>query len=85
MLFGIPVIASDFDLYKEIVENNNAGICVNYFDLEQIKKVFVDLMNHREILKKYSDCGIKAAKARYLWKNQAEILIKEYKTILYEK
>ncbi|MFP4024818.1 MAG: glycosyltransferase [Thiohalospira sp.] len=79
MLFGLPVIASDFELYKEIVEENNAGICVNYEDTEQLKRTLVDLLTNRRNLAELSENGMKAVRSEYLWKNQAEVLINEYK------
>jgi len=45
MAGGIPVIASDFPLWKRIIEDNNCGICVNPFDLNAILKAirfFID-------------------------------------------
>ena len=36
MAAGIPVISSNFPVYKEIVEENNCGICVDPLDIDDI-------------------------------------------------
>ena len=36
MAAGLPVICSDFELWKEIIEKNNCGICVNPNNIVEI-------------------------------------------------
>jgi glycosyltransferase involved in cell wall biosynthesis len=46
MLAGIPVIASDFPLWKEIIEKNGCGLCVDPFNTEQVSGAIEWMLNN---------------------------------------
>ena len=45
---GLPVIATDFELWKEVVEKNQCGICVNPYNVEEIREAIMYIMGHPE-------------------------------------
>src|SRR5690606_27542083 len=47
MSAGLPVIASNFPLWREIVESNDCGICVDPLDSEQIAAAIDFLAENR--------------------------------------
>ena len=82
MSAGIPVIASDFPLWKEIVESNNCGICIDPNKeleiAEAINKLLKDTVKAEEMGKN----GQKAVRERYNWNIEEEKLFKVYKSLL---
>lgn len=78
MLAGIPVVASDFPLWKEIVEGNDCGVCVDPLDPKQIadavKLILADDARAEEMGKN----GRKAVLEKYNWKNEEDKLLSIY-------
>jgi hypothetical protein len=60
MAAGIPVIGSDFPLWKEIIEGNNCGICVDPFNIAQISESINFLMNNAEVAAEMGKSGYNA-------------------------
>ena len=67
MIAGIPVIASDFPLWKDIVEGNQCGICVNPRDTEAIAKAIKYIINHPKQSGIMGRNGYEAVKTQYNW------------------
>ncbi len=82
MMAGIPVICTDFDLWKEIVEGNKCGICVNPYNTQELVKAINYLMNNPKVCKEMGDNGIKAVKEKYNWSTQEKILFEMYDKLL---
>lgn len=82
MMVGIPVICTDFDLWKEIVEGNNCGICVNPYDSREIVKAINYLMDNKDVAIKMGDNGREAVRKFYNWESQEKILFEMYETVL---
>src|SRR5690606_62418 len=51
MAAGLPVIASNFDTWKPLVEGNNLGITVNPQCVDEIYEAIVYLSNNKDIAK----------------------------------
>lgn len=83
MAAGIPVISSDFPVYKEIVEGHGCGICVNPLDIEAISEAIDKIVNDKEYSQMLHQNGYKAIKEKYNWENQANKLIEAYKNCLH--
>lgn len=78
---GLPMVATDFDLWKPIVEGNEIGICINPNDSQEVYNALYKLLNDVE----FNDaCREKCLiiKDKYNWKSQEKILITFYKKIL---
>lgn len=82
MMVGIPVICTDFDLWKEIVEGNKCGICVNPYDSQELIKAVNYLMENPQVCKEMGDNGIKAVQEKYNWSTQEKILFEMYDKLL---
>ncbi|MDJ0332957.1 glycosyltransferase family 4 protein [Planococcus sp. S3-L1] len=81
MAAGIPVIASDFPLWRKIVEENNCGICVNPVNIVEIAKTIEFLFNNPKVAQEMGENGIGMIKTKYNWKIESEKLIQAYKKL----
>ena len=79
MLAGIPVIASDFPLWREIIDNNNCGILVNPFKPEETANAIKWLIEHPKQAEIMGKNGRKAVEEKYNWAQEAKKLLKFYK------
>lgn len=82
MSAGIPVIASDFPLWKNVVEGHACGICVNPNDIRQIAEAIRFIIQHPAEAKRMGENGRKAIESHYNWETQAEALVNFYKQLL---
>jgi len=82
LLMGMPVICTDFDLWKEVVEKNKCGICVNPNDVNAIAEAITYIQEHPEEAYQMGLNGQKAALTKYNWDSQERILLSVYENIL---
>ncbi len=82
MAAGIPVIASDFPLWKEIVEGNNAGICVDPQNPDEIAKAINKIINNPELAETMGQNGRKLVETNLNWATQEKKLIEFYNKLL---
>lgn len=78
MSSGIPVIASSFPLWREIVEGNRCGICVDPFDPKAIAAAIDYLVWHPDIAQAMGERGRKAVLEKYNWDVEASRLTNFY-------
>jgi glycosyltransferase involved in cell wall biosynthesis len=78
MQAGIPVIASDFPLWKEIIANNNCGICVNPLNPDEIITAINKILNDNQTLIEMGKNGRKAIQEKYNWQKEEEKLLLLY-------
>lgn len=81
MQAGIPVIATDFDLWKDIIERYECGVIVNPHNIEAIHNAVNFLTSHPEDAKRMGDNGVKAVELEFNWSTQEEILLKIYQSL----
>jgi glycosyltransferase involved in cell wall biosynthesis len=67
MAAGLPVIASNFPLWREIVENNKCGICVDPSEPRDIARAIVSLAKDSAICETMGENGRKAVLEKYNW------------------
>ncbi len=82
MSAGIPVVASNFELWKRIVEDYDCGICVNPESPQEIENAIKKLIDNPELAKKMGENGRQAVKAKFNWASEEEKLIRLYEEIL---
>lgn len=67
MSAGVPVIASHFPLWREIIEGNQCGLCVDPLQPEQIAAAIDYLIDHPEEARRMGENGRRAVMERYNW------------------
>jgi glycosyltransferase involved in cell wall biosynthesis len=82
MTVGLPVIASNFPVWQEVVEENNCGLTVNPFDPEDIAKAIEYLLDNPDQARKMGQNGRKAVLEKYNWENEEQKLIELYENLL---
>ncbi len=82
MSAGLPVIASDFPLWKEIVETNNCGLCVDPLDSGAIAEAIDWIFEHPQEAEKMGQCGKKAVQEIYNWDAEEKKLLEFYEKLL---
>ncbi|MBU0664999.1 MAG: glycosyltransferase family 4 protein [Proteobacteria bacterium] len=82
MSSGIPVIASNFHLWCEIIEGNDCGMCVDPLDPSAIAEAIDFLVSHPERARQMGENGQRAVQARYNWSVEEAKLLDLYKNIL---
>lgn len=81
MAAGIPVIASNFPLWREIIEGNQCGLCVDPLDPKAIADVIDYLVINQAVAKRMGENGRKAIMEKYNWPAQEKILTDFYDAI----
>jgi hypothetical protein len=83
MNWGVPVICTDFSLWKKIVVDEvQCGICVNPYDENEISNAIKYLIENPEIAVQMGKNGRKAVLNTYNWETQAKKLVALYKKII---
>ena len=81
MQMGLPVICTDFILWKEIIDEWKCGIYVNPHDIKAIRDAINCLIKNKDIAKKMGDNGRRAVIEKYNWNTQEKILLEMYKKL----
>lgn len=81
MLNGIPIICSDFPLWKEFVEENECGFAVSPNDFNQIIKIAQYLFDNPSLRQKLGLNGKSMVIKHYNWTSQEEKLISVYDSL----
>jgi glycosyltransferase involved in cell wall biosynthesis len=81
MAAGIPVIASNIPFWREIIEGNGCGVCVDPLDPQAIADAIDYLVMHPGHAARMGENGKKAVAAEYNWPVQAEKLANFYEAI----
>jgi len=82
MAAGIPVIASSFPLWREIVEGSACGLCVDPCDPQAIAAAIDHLATHPRQAREMGANGRRAVLARYNWEREADKLLAFYGDLL---
>jgi len=82
MSAGIPVIASNFPLWKEIVEGNHCGICVNPLNPKEISEAIKYIFSHPEESQQMGENGKKSVFEKYNWEKEEKKLFKVYERLI---
>jgi glycosyltransferase involved in cell wall biosynthesis len=82
MSAGIPVIASNFPLWREIIEVNDCGICIDPLDPTAIAAAIDRLVANPREAQRMGENGRKAVLDRYNWPVEEEKLLAFYASLL---
>lgn len=82
MSAGIPVISSNFPLWREIIEGNACGLCVNPLKSDEIAAAIDYLITHPIEAWRMGQNGRAAVLERYNWSIEENKLLTYYKTLI---
>ena len=82
MSSGIPVIASYFPLWREIIEGSNCGLCVDPLQPTAIAEAIDYLVSHPEEAAALGRNGQRAVNERYNWDLEGRKLLQFYTELL---
>ena len=82
MSAGLPVLASDFPLWRDLVESADCGLVVNPLDPEAIAGAMAWLLNHPEEAAAMGARGRHAVQNRFNWTAESRHLLGVYEEVL---
>ena len=85
MSSGIAVIASNFPLWRDIIEGNECGLCVDPLDATALAAAIDRLVSCPELARRMGENGRKAVLEKYNWSVQARKLTDFYGAIPHAK
>jgi glycosyltransferase involved in cell wall biosynthesis len=83
MSAGIPVIASDFELWRAIIEDAKCGLCVDPLDPASIAEAIDYLVSHPDEAREMGLNGQRAVLSQYNWAQEEKKLLAFYDEILF--
>lgn len=81
MYFNKPVIASNCNYIKEIVEEENCGLIYTYDKVEEFAQHILTLYANKKMRKDMGKNGGDAISNKYNWEKTASAMIEKYKTL----
>ena len=84
MYMGLPVICTDFVLWKEIINEEKCGICVCPKDVDQITDAIKTLLDNPEMGREMGERGRQAVINKYNWSSEEKKLLSLYKRVIEE-
>lgn len=78
MAAGIPVIASNFPLLRDIVEGSDCGLCVDPMNVSAIAGAIQFLVDNPRRAEEMGANGRQAVEQRFNWSNEAAKLLQLY-------
>jgi hypothetical protein len=85
MSAGLPVICSDFPLFREFDEGTGCCRFVDPLDPRAIADAILDLLTHPEKTEEMGRSGRQAVRERYSWESEARTLLSLYEDILHSR
>ena len=80
---GLPVVCSDFEVWHEMLDRYNCGICVDPENVGEIRNAFEYLMKNPEVAKEMGMRGRAAIEKEYCWETQETNLLRLYEEVLH--
>ena len=82
MSFKLPIACSNFNLWRNLVENNHCGKTFNPSDPDSIADTIDYIIDHSEESKKMGENGYQAVITKYNWNIEEQKLFSFYQKIL---
>lgn len=82
MAMGLPIICTDFDLWKDIVKKYDCGLCVNPHSINEIQSAVRFLLDNKLAAYNMGRNGQKAVLAEFNWDVERDKYIGIVKSIL---
>ncbi|HEV7346757.1 glycosyltransferase [Telluribacter sp.] len=81
MALGLPVITSDFPLYRDVVERHRCGFCLAPHDAGAVAQALQWLIEHPDEAAAMGQRGRQAVENEYNWRSEEALLLNLYGTI----
>lgn len=81
MAAGLPVIVSDFPLWRQIVEEAGCGLLVDPLDVEAVTEAMRWILDHPAQAEQMGQRGRQAVISTYNWEREAEKLVACYRDL----
>jgi glycosyltransferase involved in cell wall biosynthesis len=78
MAAGLPVVASDFPIWRKIISESQCGLLVDPLDAEAIAEAMMWIFSHPEEAEKMGQRGLAAVQSKYNWDNEERVLLDLY-------
>jgi hypothetical protein len=82
MAAAIPIISSNFSTWKQIVEGEQCGICVDPLDPKEISVAIQFIVEHPAEAEQMGKNGLRAVEERYNWGMEEKKLLYLYRELL---
>ncbi len=82
MAAGLPVIASNFPLWEDIIENNRSGICVDPENPSAIAEAIKFFLDNPHEAKNMGNNGRNMVQNKYNWETEKSRLLNFYQLLL---
>jgi glycosyltransferase involved in cell wall biosynthesis len=77
----LPVIGSDFPLWREIIDGNECGLCVDPSNPQKIADAIMIILENPDLAERMGQNGRKAIIEKYNWNNEAAKLVSIYNNL----
>lgn len=84
MMMGIPVVCTNFVLWKEIIDKWGCGICVDPENPREIEAAVRRILDHPEEARRMGEAGRKAVLNEFNWQEEEKKLLAFYDVIVKE-
>lgn len=84
MAAGLPVIASDFPIWREIIEDSNCGLCVDPTDAIVVRNACEEMLRDPLKAEEMGKNGRIAVQNRYCWQSEERKLCDLYVELSHE-
>lgn len=81
MMYELPVIFTDFDVFKKILDEGTYGIAVNPYSVEEVNSAIKFLIDNPNIAINMGKMGRKLVEKKYNWNTQIPTLLFIYKKL----
>lgn len=85
MMAGLPVICTDFKLWKEFVDRYHCGICVNPENVDEVANAIEYLFVHPKEARRMGENGRRAVQEEFNWGVEEKTLRALYEDLLKER
>ena len=82
MSAGLPVVASNFPLWRKLIDEIDCGLCVDPLNPHAIAEAICWLRDNPDIAKQMGERGKRAVLERFNWETEGKRLIALYKSLV---
>jgi len=82
MAAGLPVVASDFPVWRRLIADNGVGLCVRAGDIDAVCRALDWLRDNPREAALMSERGRRLVSGRFNWESEGERLAGYYRTLM---